>query len=288
MIAVLAREDWNYTTTRPGRRSARRAVDAIGGALAGSWRELPGTLSRHQMRDRQGRICDTEYGHLRAAPAEERRIRPSRIRLHQDTENPYLDDTGYGKARRIKYREIKRLKTYTLRIVPSTDSIPFRESAAARPPERKGRDAMPVAEICRSIGIWCLENNRVRPPVPGVFHLPGGPGRDRGADGGDGLRQAEDHPDRRRRTFPTRSLRSRFLKLDQLPTSEFVMECLQNNTTEVRNMKQIPADRVVQCAHHHQQLLHRTSESRYERRRLVRAAFSHAKGREQHEPDGNF
>ena len=29
----------------------------------------------------------------------------------------------------------------------STDSIPFRETAAARPPERKGRDAMSVTEI---------------------------------------------------------------------------------------------------------------------------------------------
>src|SRR5699024_3635071 len=39
--------------------------------------------------------------------------------------------------------------------------------------------------------------HRVRPPVPGVFHLPGGPGRDRGADRGDDLRQAQDRPDRR-------------------------------------------------------------------------------------------
>ena len=49
------------------------------------------------------------------------------------------------KARRIKYREIKYRKSITYG--SSTDSIPFRETAAARPPERKGRDAMSVTEI---------------------------------------------------------------------------------------------------------------------------------------------
>ena len=37
--------------------------------------------------------------------------------------------------------------------------------------------------------------------------------------------------------FPHEVVRSRFLKLDS-SLIEFVMECLHNNTTEVRNMKQ--------------------------------------------------
>lgn len=37
--------------------------------------------------------------------------------------------------------------------------------------------------------------------------------------------------------FPHEVVRSRFLKLD-CPHIEFVMECLRNNTTEIRNMKQ--------------------------------------------------
>ena len=37
--------------------------------------------------------------------------------------------------------------------------------------------------------------------------------------------------------FPHEVVRSRFLKLDSSHI-EFVMECLHNNTTEVRNMKQ--------------------------------------------------
>ena len=47
----------------------------------------------------------------------------------------------------------------------------------------------------------------------------------------------KDHPDRRVADFPHEEVRSRFLKLDSSHI-EFVMECLHNNTTEVRNMKQ--------------------------------------------------
>ena len=51
-------EDWNYTT-RGLAKICKEGVDAIGGAL----RELEaaGYIVRHQMRDRQGRISDTEY-----------------------------------------------------------------------------------------------------------------------------------------------------------------------------------------------------------------------------------
>ena len=51
-------EDWNYTT-RGLAAICKEGVDAIGGAL----RELEtaGYIVRHQLRDKQGRISDTEY-----------------------------------------------------------------------------------------------------------------------------------------------------------------------------------------------------------------------------------
>ena len=51
-------EDWNYTT-RGLAAICKEGVDAIGGAL----RELEtaGYIVRYQLRDRQGRISDTEY-----------------------------------------------------------------------------------------------------------------------------------------------------------------------------------------------------------------------------------
>ena len=83
-------EDWNYTT-RGLAKICKEGVDAIGGAL----RELEsaGYIVRHQMRDRQGRISDTEYviyeqpqlpetpGPDTAGPDTD----------SPDTENPYLD-----------------------------------------------------------------------------------------------------------------------------------------------------------------------------------------------------
>ena len=83
-------EDWNYTT-RGLAKICKEGVDAIGGAL----RELEsaGYIVRHQLRDRQGRISDTEYviyeqpqpkaPSSMSSPSPKRRIRPSRIRLHQ-------------------------------------------------------------------------------------------------------------------------------------------------------------------------------------------------------------
>ena len=55
-------EDWNYTT-RGLAAICKEGVDAIGGAL----RELEtaGYIVRHQLRDRQGRISDSQHGNYR-------------------------------------------------------------------------------------------------------------------------------------------------------------------------------------------------------------------------------
>ena len=51
-------DDWNYTT-RGLAKICKEGVDAIGGALRELERE--GYIVRHQLRDAQGRISDTEY-----------------------------------------------------------------------------------------------------------------------------------------------------------------------------------------------------------------------------------
>ena len=82
----------------------KEGVDAIGGAL----RELEsaGYIVRHQLRDRQGRISDTEYV-IYEQPQTRQPETPQPDTAAPDTENPYLVNPGYGKARRIKYRENK-------------------------------------------------------------------------------------------------------------------------------------------------------------------------------------
>ena len=117
----------------------------------------------------------------------------------------------------------------------STDSIPFREPAAAQLPERKGRDAMSVSEmesyrdlILENIEYdhLCREFTTYREDLDEIVEL-----------------MVETVCAKRKTTriagsdFPHEVVRSRFLKLD-CSHIEFVMECLRNNTTEIRNMKQ--------------------------------------------------
>ena len=81
-------EDWNYTT-RGLAKICKEGVDAIGGAL----RELEsaGYIVRHQMRDRQGRISDTEYV-IYEQPQPKAPDTPQPDTASPDTENPYLDN----------------------------------------------------------------------------------------------------------------------------------------------------------------------------------------------------
>ena len=222
-------EDWNYTT-RGLAKICKEGVDAIGGAL----RELEsaGYIVRHQMRDRQGRICDTEYV-IYEQPQPKEPDTPQPDTASPDTENPYLDDPDTEKPAELNIEKSKTQKQTT--DVSSTDSIPFREFAAARPPERKGRDAMSAEEmqsyrelILENIEYdhLCREFETYREDLDEIVEL-----------------IVETVCARRKTTriagadFPHEVVRSRFLKLDSSHI-EFVMECLHNNTTEVRNIKQ--------------------------------------------------
>ena len=272
-------EDWNYTT-RGLAKICKEGVDAIGGAL----RELEsaGYIVRHQMRDRQGRISDTEYV-IYEQPQPKASDTPQPDTASPDTENPYLADPDTEKPAELNIEKSKTQKQIT--DVPSTDSIPFRGFAAARPPERKGRDAMSVEEmesyrdlvlenieydhLCREFSTYREDLDEIVELIVETVCARRKTTRIAGAD------------------FPHEVVRSRFLKLDSSHI-EFVMECLHNNTTEVQH-EAVPADRAVQRAHHHEQSLHGPGQPRYARRRLVMAAFSAAPPKEaRYEPDGNF
>ncbi len=222
-------EDWNYTT-RGLAKICKEGVDAIGGAL----RELEaaGYIVRHQMRDRQGRISDTEYV-IYEQPQPNATDTPQPDTSSQDTENTYLADPDTEKPAELNIEKSKTQKQTP--DVPSTDSIPFREKAAARPPERKGRDAMSVDEmqsyrdlvlenieydhLCREFATYREDLDEIVELIVETVCARRKTTRIAGAD------------------FPHEVVRSRFLKLDSSHI-EFVMECLHNNTTEIRNMKQ--------------------------------------------------
>ena len=217
-------EDWNYTT-RGLAKICKEGVDAIGAAL----RELEaaGYIVRHKLRDRQGRISDTEY-----VIYEQPQLRKPDTDS-PDTENPYMDKPDTEKPAELNIEKSNTEKSITYG--SSTDSIPFREPAAARPPERKGRDAMSVTEIENyrdlileniEYDYLCREFATYREDLDEIVEL-----------------MVETVCARRKTTriagsdFLHEVVRSRFLKLDS-EHIRFVMDSLQKNTTEVRNMKQ--------------------------------------------------
>lgn len=214
-------EDWNYTT-RGLTKICKEGVDAIGGAL----RELEkaGYIVRHQLRDRQGRISDTEYVIYE---------QPQPDTAPPDTENPYVEKPDTEKPAELNIE--KSITQESITHGSSTDSIPFREKTAARPPERKGMDAMSASEmenyrdlILENIeyDYLCREFSIYREDLDEIVEL-----------------MVETVCAKRRTTriagsdFPHEIVRSRFLKLDS-EHIRFVMDCLQKNTTKVRNMKQ--------------------------------------------------
>ena len=222
-------EDWNYTT-RGLAAICKEGVDAIGGAL----RELEaaGYIVRHQLRDKQGRISDTEYV-IYEQPQPKNPDTPQPDTASPDTGNPDMEKPDTEKPAELNIEKSITQKSITHG--SSTDSIPFRETAAARPPERKGRDAMSVTEIenYRELILENIEYDCLKQRYP--LYL-------------DDLNEivellVETVCARRKTTrisgadFPHEIVRSRFLKLDSSHI-EFVMDCLQKNTTQVRNMKQ--------------------------------------------------
>ena len=227
-------DDWNYTT-RGLAKICKEGVDAIGNAL----RELEtaGYIVRHQLRDRQGRISDTEYViYEQPQPRQPGTPQPNMAvpdTASPDTENPYLDSPDTEKPAELNIEKSNTQKSITQG--SSTDSIPFRETAAVRPPERKGRDAMSLAEMesYRDLILENIEYDYLRQEVdPYQENL-------------DEIVElmVETVCAKRQTTriagsdFPHEVVRSRLLKLDS-EHIRFVMDCMQKNTTEVRNMKQ--------------------------------------------------
>ena len=227
-------DDWNYTT-RGLAKICKEGVDAIGNAL----RELEtaGYIVRHQLRDRQGRISDTEYViYEQPQPRQPGTPQPNMAvpdTASPDTENPYLDSPDTEKPAELNIEKSNTQKSITQGA--NTDSIPFRETAAVRPPERKGRDAMSLAEMesYRDLILENIEYDYLRQEVdPYQENL-------------DEIVElmVETVCAKRQTTriagsdFPHEVVRSRLLKLDS-EHIRFVMDCMQKNTTEVRNMKQ--------------------------------------------------
>ena len=222
-------EEWNYTT-RGLASICKEGVDAIGSALKEL--ETAGYIVRRQLRGANGRITDTEYIIYEQPQPKKLDMLPSDV-VSPDTENPDMvkPDTEKPAELNIEKSNTQKQNIYG----SSTDSIPFRDCAADCLPERKGRDVMSLTEIesyreliQENIGYeyLCQQYETYREDLDEIVEL-----------------IVETVCAKRKTTriagsdFPHEIVRSRFLKLDNSHI-EFIMDCLQKNTTEIRNMKQ--------------------------------------------------
>ena len=222
-------DDWDYTLSglsyinRESKDAIRSAVNEL---------ETAGYIRRRQTTDASGKFAANEYTiferPIEGEPMLDKPLSENPITVNPSAVNPLPENPT----------QLNTKKSNTQKSIThgsNTDSIPFRETAAAIPPERKGRDAMSVSEmesyrdlILENIEYdhLCREFTTYREDLDEIVEL-----------------MVETVCAKRKTTriagsdFPHEVVRSRFLKLD-CSHIEFVMECLRNNTTEIRNMKQ--------------------------------------------------
>lgn len=222
-------EDWNYTT-RGLAKICKEGVDAIGAAL----RELEATgyIVRHKLRDRQGRISDTEYV-IYEQPQLRKPDTDSPDTENPDMVSPDMDTPYLEKPAELNIEELNTQRSIT--DGSNIDSIPFRGDAAGSPPEPKRREATPMSEMesYRELILENIEYDILRKDAgPYVEDL-------------DEIVEimVETVCAKRKYTrvagsdFPHEVVKSRLLKLN-CDHVRFVMDCMRQNTTKIRNIKQ--------------------------------------------------
>lgn len=222
-------DDWDYTLSglsyinRESKDAIRSAVNEL---------ETAGYIRRRQTTDASGKFAANEYTIF------ERPIEGEPMLDKPSSENPITVNPSAVNPLPENPTQLNTKKSNTQKQNThgsNTDSIPFRDCAADCLPERKGRDAMSLTEIesyreliQENIGYeyLCQQYETYREDLDEIVEL-----------------IVETVCAKRKTTriagsdFPHEIVRSRFLKLDNSHI-EFVMDCLQKNTTEIRNMKQ--------------------------------------------------
>ena len=227
-------DDWDYTLSglsyinRESKDAIRSAVNEL---------ETAGYIRRRQTTDASGKFAANEYTiferPIEGEPMLDKPSSENPITVNPSAVNPSAVNPLPENPTQLNTKKSNTQKQNTHG--SNTDSIPFRETAAAIPPERKGRDAMSVTEIENyrelileniEYDYLCREFATYREDLDEIVEL-----------------MVETVCARRKTTriagsdFPHEVVRSRFLKLDS-EHIRFVMDSLQKNTTEVRNMKQ--------------------------------------------------
>ena len=223
-------EDWDYTLAGLSRIN-RESKDAIRSAV--NELEKAGYVQRRQTTDASGKFSTNEYIiHECPVLPEPSLEKPSSEK--PTTDNPSTEKPLPENPTQLNTKKSRKEKQNT--DSRSTDSIPsFRDHAADEPPEAKRTEAVSASEyeIYRDVICENIEYDILRQQYP------------YDVDSIDEIVELmlEVVCAKRKYTrvagtdFPHEVVRSRFLKLNS-EHIQFVLKCMQENTTKVRNIKQ--------------------------------------------------
>ena len=230
-------EDWDYTLAGLSHIN-RESIDAIRTAV---WElEKAGYILRRQGRDEKGKMTAIEYTiYEQPQPMLENPI-PGKPMLENPTaDNPTSENPTQLNKELLKTNLPKKEKLNT--DISSTHSIPFHslnplpyeQDEAAAPPERKGTEAADAYSVYEEIikdnieYDILMQNNRLdKDLINEIVTLM----LETVCTKRKTIRIAGDD-------YPAELVKSKFLKLNSSHI-EFVLDCMRENTTKVRNIKQ--------------------------------------------------
>ena len=231
-------EDWDYTLKGLSLIN-RESIDAIRTAV---WElEKAGYIRREQGRDPKGKMADMVYT-IYEQPVLENPVLENPTSADPVLENPTSDNPSSGNPTQLN-KEIQRTnlprKDKLNTDGQSTDSLPFpslppaRNEAAATPPERKGTGKDAAVQIYREILLenieydYLIQDNSIdRAQLDEIVDLM----LETVCTSRKTIRIAGDD-------YPAELVKSKFMKLNS-EHIRFVFDCLRENTTKVRNIKQ--------------------------------------------------
>jgi hypothetical protein len=235
-------DEWNYTT-RGLASICKEGVDSIGATL----RELEkaGYIVRNQLRDAKGRITDTEYVIYEKPQRSPDTTSPDTAQpdtINPDTENPYLDNPDADKpctettaqlnTNRLK-NDLPSTKKSNTHAENPYQSNPDRFYQSASGSRNAGFDGIGYDNperlrktIMENIDYDCIADKYNRERLDEIVEL---------------MLEILCRKSKNVRIggedFPSSVVKGRLLKLDQFHI-EYVLDCMNSNTTQVRNIKQ--------------------------------------------------
>lgn len=222
-------EDWDYTLSGLSHIN-RESKDAIRSAV--NELEQAGYIHRRQTTDASGKFSTNEYI-IHEHPDQPEPLLEKPSSENPTTDNPPTENPSPENPTQLNTKKPSKEKSNT--DGQSTDSIPFRENTAGGPPEPKGREIATMEEIesYRSLILENIEYDFIKQDY-GLYL----------SDLDEIVEiMVETVCARRRYTrvagsdFPHEVVKSRLLKLNG-EHIRFVMDCMKENTTKIRNIKQ--------------------------------------------------